>query len=94
MIRAAAIVFDIVFPEPDRTSPLRAVAALEKAGAKVELPAGGEALDNDRILARAFAGNPVVAGIAISNETSAPLPAVKAVQAAPAPPVQSCLTLT
>ncbi|MGB3539145.1 MAG: adenylate/guanylate cyclase domain-containing protein [Mesorhizobium sp.] len=75
---AAAIAFDIVFPEPDRTSPLRAVAALEKAGAKVELPAKGEALDNDRVLARAFAANPVIAGIAISNETSATLPAAKA----------------
>lgn len=75
---AAAIAFDMVFPEADRTSPIRAVTALEKAGARVDLPASREALDNDAVLAQAFARNSVVAGIAVSNETTASLPEPKA----------------
>jgi adenylate cyclase len=74
---AAAIAFDMVFPEADRTSPSRAIAALERAGATVAVPAGAN-LDNDAALGRAFARNPVVAGIAISNETQAHLPPPKA----------------
>ncbi len=54
---AATIAFDIVFPEADRTSPSLAVGALERQGAKVELPPG-LALDNDAVLAKSFAGNP------------------------------------
>uniref|UniRef100_UPI0025E6916F CHASE2 domain-containing protein n=1 Tax=Mesorhizobium sp. TaxID=1871066 RepID=UPI0025E6916F len=74
---AAAVAFDMVFPEADRTSPLRAIAALEKAGVAVTVPPGAE-LDNDGVLGKAFARNPVVAGIAISNETQAHLPPPKA----------------
>jgi adenylate cyclase len=74
---AATIAFDIVFPEADRSSPGVAVAALQQAGAKVDLPTGIE-LDNDAVLARSFAANPVVAGIAISNETAGALPPPKA----------------
>lgn len=75
---AAAIAFDMVLPEPDRTSPLRAVEALEEAGAQVIMPKEGTVLDNDAVLARAFSKNPVVAGIAISNETQAALSPPKA----------------
>ena len=35
---AAAIAFDLVFSEPDRTSLRQAASALEKAGAEVALP--------------------------------------------------------
>lgn len=74
---AAAIGFDIVFPEADRTSPSLAVGALERQGAKVVLPPGLE-LDNDAILAATLAKYPVVAGMAISNETNGVLPLPKA----------------
>ncbi len=74
---AATIAFDMVFSEPDRTSPQLAVSALEQQGAKIDLPSG-LALDNDAVLAKAFAAYPVVAGIAISDETAAPLPPPKA----------------
>src|SRR6185437_11262297 len=71
--------FDVVFPEADRGSLTQAAADLEKAGAKVTLPAGGAPiLDNDAQLAQAFARNNVVAGIVVSNETSDPLPPPKA----------------
>ena len=74
---AAAVAFDVAFPEPDRTSPSAMLLTLQQQGAKVDLPAGIE-LDNDAVLAKAFAGNPIVAGFPISNETSAPLPLPKA----------------
>jgi adenylate cyclase len=75
---AAAIAFDMVFPEPDRTSPSRVIAALRKEGARIDLPAGEAELDNDAALAAAFARNRVVAGIAISNENGNALPPAKA----------------
>ncbi|HTJ57392.1 MAG TPA: adenylate/guanylate cyclase domain-containing protein [Devosiaceae bacterium] len=75
---AASIAFDMVFPEPDRSSLTQAAADLERAGAKVELPTGGPSLDNDTRLAEAFGRNNVVAGIVVSNETDNPLPAPKA----------------
>lgn len=74
---AASIAFDIVFPEPDRTSLSRAADELRAAGASVEIPAAA-ALDNDLAFAEAIARNYVVSGIVISDETSAPLPAPKA----------------
>ncbi|WP_274423233.1 CHASE2 domain-containing protein [Chelativorans sp. YIM 93263] len=74
---AAAIAFDMVFPEPDRTSPVRAIAALAKAGIPVELSGDATELDNDAVLGEAFSRNPVINGIAISNETGARLPSAK-----------------
>jgi adenylate cyclase len=74
---AVAIGFDIAFSEPDRTSPSGVVAQLQQQGAQVQLPQG-LALDNDAVLAKAFAAAPVIAGIALSSETSAPLPPPKA----------------
>src|SRR5690606_11825636 len=72
------IAFDMVFPEPDRTSPSRLIAALRNKGARIQLPAGDEQLDNDAALAAAFSRNRVVAGIAISNENANALPPPKA----------------
>ncbi|WP_188849755.1 CHASE2 domain-containing protein [Aureimonas glaciei] len=74
---AAAIAFDIVFPEPDRTSLRQVVAELRRAGVAVDLPASGASIDNDAVLAGAFTGNRVVAGMAISNETDGSLPPPK-----------------
>ena len=74
---AVTIGFDIVFPEPDRTSPSLAVGALERQGARVVLPPGLE-LDNDAVLAAALAKYSVAAGMAISNETAGALPPPKA----------------
>ncbi|MGV3491905.1 MAG: CHASE2 domain-containing protein [Devosia sp.] len=70
---AATIAFDIVFPEPDRTSMAAQAELLRQSGASVTLPEGG-AVSNDAVFAEAIARNMVTLGIAISNETSAPLP--------------------
>jgi adenylate cyclase len=74
---AATVAFDIVFSEPDRTSPSRTLSALQALGAKIDLPPGLP-LDNDAVLVAAFARTAVVAGMAISNETSGALPPPKA----------------
>lgn len=77
---AAAIAFDIVFAEPDRTSPAQILAGLEANGFPSEkirsvfssLP------DNDVLLAAAIrnAGN-VVTGFALTNEAGGRKPAVR-----------------
>jgi adenylate cyclase len=73
---AAAIGFDIVLTEPDRTSLRVAAEALSRAGAKIDLPS--DLPDNDQILAESFARNAVTAGFVLSNETEAELPPPKA----------------
>ncbi len=75
---AAAIVFDIVFSEPDRTSPLRAVDELSRAGAQIELPSDTSLLDNDQVLAQAIARHTVVTGMILSANGSADPPKPKA----------------
>ncbi|OPY89123.1 MAG: Phosphoserine phosphatase RsbU [Syntrophaceae bacterium PtaU1.Bin231] len=61
--RPAAIGIDIIMPEPDRSSPARMAASLPQVS-----PALRRSLsalpDNDRILAAALAGRPVVLGAA------------------------------
>lgn len=74
---AATIAFDIVFPEPDRTSLTLVAAELRAAGATVDIPPTAT-MDNDAAFAAAIARNYVVSGIVISDETRAPLPAPKA----------------
>jgi len=73
---AANVAFDIVFPEADRTSMAMQADLLRAAGAEVTLPAGG-VVSNDALFAEAIGRNSVTLGIAISNETDAPLPAPK-----------------
>jgi adenylate cyclase len=73
---AATIVFDIVFSEPDRTSIATQADLLRQAGAQVTLPPGAT-VSNDQAFAEAIARNNVTLGIAISNETAAPLPKPK-----------------
>jgi adenylate cyclase len=73
---AATIAFDIVFPEPDRTSMAVQAELLRQAGAAVTLPASG-AVSNDTVFAAAIGRNSVTLGVTISNETDAALPAPK-----------------
>jgi adenylate cyclase len=72
---AAAIAFDMVFSEPDRTSLRLAAETLVQAGAKVELPS--DLPDNDELLAAAFTRNAVTAGFVLTNETETVLPPPK-----------------
>ncbi|WP_216637013.1 CHASE2 domain-containing protein [Sulfitobacter alexandrii] len=73
---AAAIVFDIVFAEPDRLSAEAAARIVRQAGGAVELPGGVR--DGDARLAEAFAAGPVVAGVILTPEARGQPPAVKA----------------
>lgn len=71
----AAIAFDIVFSEPDRTSLGRVLESLGPGAAAIE--AAGLPLDNDSVLAGAVARAPVVMGVAITSENDAQLPRPK-----------------
>ena len=73
---AAAIAFDIVFSEPDRTSLARAVTTLETIGARIDLPTGGVP-DNDALLGEAFARNRVTAGFVLTAGGNPELGAAK-----------------
>jgi adenylate cyclase len=73
---AAAIGFDIVFSEPDRTAPARLVEEMRRQGVAIEV--GPDLPDPDALLAAAVAENTVALGIALSNETTAPAPDPKA----------------
>lgn len=75
---AAAIAFDMVFSETDRTSLAPVAERLRERGVPLALPHDPEALDNDRDFATAIARNPVVLGLAIADETRQKLPAPKA----------------
>ncbi|MEW9805745.1 CHASE2 domain-containing protein [Mesorhizobium sp. ZMM04-5] len=75
---AAAIGLDIVFSEPDRTSPALAVAQLESQGFQVTYPGSTDDLDHDKALALSFSKAPVVAGLVLSDGIDTPAPAPKA----------------
>ena len=65
---AAAIAFDMVFTEADRTSLGPQLQRLRAQGIAIDIPATAP-LDNDRAFAAAIARNPVVMGVALSSET-------------------------
>jgi adenylate cyclase len=63
---AAAIAFDIVFPEADRLSPRRIVESLDQ---KIDV---GSLPDSDAVFAASFAGRPVVTAFATTPGTPQP----------------------
>ncbi len=66
---ASAIAFDIVFSEPDRTSPARIAERMRRDGVAGPAVRALESLpDNDRILADSFARAPVVAGYFLTHD--------------------------
>lgn len=71
-----AIAFDILFAEPDRTSP-RTAAALWPLGAE-QRTALNALPDHDDVFAHALAGVPAVLGFMTTSEASSRLPAAKA----------------
>ena len=74
---AATVVFDIIFSEPDRTSPARFLREYSENIETILKHEGVElaALDNDRIFSRSIAQTRVVAGALLSPETkTAPPP--------------------
>lgn len=75
---AAAVVFDIVFSEPDRTSPMLALDSLRRAGAQIQLPSKLDMLNNDLALAESFKRNLVVSGLVLQGSGVTEPPAPKA----------------
>jgi adenylate cyclase len=75
---AAAIGFDILFSEPDRTSPALALPQLEKLGFQIVRPPGDAGLDHDAVFAEAIGRAPVVSGLALAETTRAVPPDPKA----------------
>src|SRR5580704_7817684 len=76
---ASAIGLDLVFAEPDRTSPAQLVSALGDDGLGPEALAALAALgDHDAALAEALHAAPVVVGVVLSDEGKADGPAPKA----------------
>ncbi len=70
---AAAVVFDVLFPEPDRMSPARLAVDLADQGmlAPGVTPDTLASMDNDLIFARAISAGNVVLGTANSTDASA-----------------------
>src|SRR3989338_5702697 len=76
---AAVIVFDIVFAEPDRTSPAHLLTVWPSAPALDALRSTlNELPDHDEILADAISAAHVVTGFALTTEPNAAEPALKA----------------
>jgi adenylate cyclase len=66
---AAVIALDVVFSEPDRTSPPRLAQGLRRAGATPGLVSALGALpDNDLVLAKAIRRDPVVTGYFLTRD--------------------------
>ncbi len=74
---AAAVVFDIVFSEPDRTSPARALNRLKDAGVTLTGELDSSKLDNDVVFGEAIGRNPAVMGLLLSPTVTGKPPAPK-----------------
>ncbi len=76
---AASIAYDIVFSEPDRTSPARIAASLQRTnGSSPALNALRSLPDNDTALATAIAQAPVTLGYFLGRDGNGPIVEPKA----------------
>ena len=76
---ASVVAYDVVFSEPDRTSPARIAAQLAGGAAdSATLAALRRMPDHDAELARSFSSTPVVLGYFLSNDQAGPQVTVKA----------------
>lgn len=90
---AAAIAFDIVFSEPDRTSPARAAEILRaNPGARGDYADIAALTDHDELLGQAMGRGPTVTGFFLTNETNPVRPAEQAGVAVSGTPPISALT--
>jgi adenylate cyclase len=75
---AAAIAFDVVFAEPDRTAPARVLAGLVDARLSPDIrKALADLPDPDDVLAAEVARAPVVLGFALTNRPGPATPAIR-----------------
>lgn len=76
---ASVVAFDVVFSEPDRTSPARIADQLAHGGTDAAALAVLRRLpDHDKELAQSIAGTPVVLGYFLVNDRAGPQVATKA----------------
>ena len=76
---ASVVAFDVVFSEPDRTSPARIADQLARGGAAPAIINTLRRLpDHDTALAQSFAATPAVLGYFLVNDYAGPPVAVKA----------------
>jgi adenylate cyclase len=72
---AAAIAFDVIFAEPDRTSPMRMMSELPAAARTPELAKAMAALpDHDQELAREIAKGGIVLAVAFTSRNAVAVP--------------------
>ncbi len=74
---AAAIGFDVAFPENDRTSPFRSMETLRDLGAEISFPDGAPELDNDVLFAESLQQAPAVIGFALADDFVSKIPEPK-----------------
>jgi adenylate cyclase len=70
---AAVVVFDILFSEPDRTSPEETIKALPKEQAAMLAPLIANEPTHDEVLAKAVAESPTVLALALSQRPNPPV---------------------
>ena len=76
---ASVVAYDIVFSEPDRTSPARIADQLARSGAdRAVIDTLRRLPDHDAALAQSFAATPVVLGYFLDNDHAGPPVTVKA----------------
>ncbi len=63
---AAAIVFDIVFSEPDRTSPHRIIPQLLRKGVDLKILDESKVFNTDKLFSETIARHPVITGLAMT----------------------------
>lgn len=75
---ALSIAYDVVFAEPDRTSPLRVVESWRKFDPAARAVLDETLQDHDAVFAGAIAEAPVVLGVVLNNDPDGQRPPVRA----------------
>ncbi len=75
---ALSIAFDVVFAEPDRTSPNRIVSSWRKYDPSAVATLDDSLRDHDLVFAEMIAQTPTVLGVVVANNTSGSRPPQKA----------------
>ncbi len=75
---AISIAYDVVFAEPDRTSPARVVESWRKYDPNAEARLDQTLRDHDAVFGAAIAESPVVLGVVLNNDPSGSRPPTRA----------------
>ncbi|MEX2517902.1 MAG: adenylate/guanylate cyclase domain-containing protein [Paracoccaceae bacterium] len=75
---ALSIAYDVVFAEPDRTSPVRVVESWRKFDPDAEVTLSAELRDHDAVFGAAIAETPTVLGVVLNNDPDGSRPPVRA----------------